>query len=181
MISSPNIKILSVFYGLSKNSFLILLKLINRILYKGEIKVNKKDRRYFKIAKAISKLSKFDKYRVGSILVLKHDVISTGYNKFKTYPKQKLLNHHRFPDDDRFKGHIHSELDCLKKIPEYVDLSNASLYIYRDNTHGIQMSRPCDACMEEIKRRKIKCIYYTDNDGYYKEIIKREDDNICQL
>ena len=133
--------------------------------------MTKKEKRYFEIAKSISQLSKFNRIKIGCIVVLKHEILSTGYNKTKSHPLQKQLNIYRFNELDTCKHRIHAEMDALIKIDPSIDLSNAIIYVYRENKFGIQMSRPCEACMAEIKRRGIKTIYYTTPDGYAKEYI----------
>ena len=63
---------------------------------------------------------------------------------------------------------------CLIKI-RYLDydLSKAKLYVYRETkkTHKLAMSRPCNACMAQIKAMGIRRIYYTTDDGYCEETI----------
>lgn len=130
-----------------------------------------KEYRYFNIAKEVSLLSEYDKIKIGSILVNKHDIIATGFNKIKSHPLQKKRNIKRFTDtlNETCKNRIHAELDCLIKIPKHIDLSRAVIYNYRDNKDGLQNSRPCEACMDEIRRRGIRTIYYTTTNGYCRE------------
>ena len=53
------------------------------------------------------------------------------------------------------------------------DLTDAKIYVYRENKNGeLRMCRPCPACMEIIKERGIRDIYYTTGDGYCHERIK---------
>ena len=131
--------------------------------------LRKKDIKFFKIAKEISRLSRFPRIKIGAIVVQKNRIISTGYNKVKTHPLQKEYNHNCEYDIDLATNFIHAEIDALKNI-SYMDLSSACIYIFRMNAHGkLAMCRPCPACMSLIRDCKIKHVYYTTDKGYAYE------------
>lgn len=141
------------------------------------------DYRYFDVAKATSYLSVMNCARIGAILVLHKDIITSGYNLLKSHPLQKKLNKYRFEEYeardkegvriglDRCKNYMHAEMNCLIKAKDY-DLRDASMYIYREYLDGkLAMCRPCASCMKEIIHRGIRKIYYTSDVGYCMEKI----------
>lgn len=75
-----------------------------------------------------------------------------------------------------FAAKLHAEINCLNSIRHLdINFSKVKLYIYRsrcDQEYG--MSRPCPSCMAAIKDLGIRHIYYTTNDGFAYENIRRE-------
>lgn len=140
--------------------------------------MNKKDLKYFELAKEEAELSDYDRIHLGCIAVCGNTVISEGHNTQKTHPMQMIYNEYR-PLYDATKIHhsMHAEMMCLNKVQKLINdkevsASKIKLYIYRirkDIPHGI--SRPCPACMARIKDMGIKHIYYTTDSGYAKEEI----------
>lgn len=136
--------------------------------------MTKRDKKYFMLAKVASELSDYDRIKIGAVIVHKKEVISIGYNHKKSHPRQKELNKYRFEDKhDRCHHFLHAEMSAIINSHS-IDLSNASIYIYRSNKEGIQICRPCAGCMKAIKEKGIKTIYYTTKDGYCMEEIENE-------
>jgi len=133
--------------------------------------LKKRDYRNFEHAKTASMVSDFPRVHIGVVVVQKGAIISAGCNKKKTHPLQKRFNKYRYLETDTM-DYVHAEMDALTKI-RYMDLRNASVYIYRelhDGTNG--MARPCNACMGMIKSLGIKHVYYTTDDGFaYERIV----------
>lgn len=132
---------------------------------------------YFAAAKAVSELSDHKHYKIGAVVVMNHRIISSASNSnSKTHPLQKKYNKYRFTDDGDHKQH--AELAALVPlIRDGVDLSNATIYVYRVHKNGtLAMSRPCPSCMQLIKDVGIKRVFYTTEDGYaYEKITKQND------
>ena len=133
--------------------------------------LSKTKRAYFKAAESISTLSNH-RCRVGCVVVNKHKIISSGHNSAnKTHAFQARLDKRTFGCE--CAGFLHAETDALLPlIKNRVDLSNASIYVYRekkDNTKG--MARPCPRCMSIIKSCGIKYINYSTADGFAEEVI----------
>ena len=132
-----------------------------------------KNKRYFEVAKAVSKLSDFKRIHIGAILVYKNQIISTGQNERKTHPMQKEFNKYRFKEDSVNNGMIHAEMKAMLSIPEGIDTRKIICYTYREDRFGnTQCSRPCKGCLAKIKELGIKKIYYTTSDGIVEEILK---------
>lgn len=134
--------------------------------------MNKTDRAYFNIAKAVSKTSEFPQYRIGCAVVYGHRIISSGVNCQKTHPLQRELNRERF-DVDPINHWKHAELSALLPIMNRKDIewNKVKLYIYRELKNGTKaMSRPCPACSRLIRELGIKKVYYTTDNGYIQEI-----------
>lgn len=140
--------------------------------------LSRKQQRFFEIAKQVSLLSDFPRVKIGCIIVSKKKhIISSGFNKQKTHPKQFLLNKrmkscgcNKHKQNNSF---IHAEIDAISYINSHtLDLSDAEIYLYREDVNGnLAASRPCESCMFEILKLGIRKIHYTSNFGFHSEKI----------
>lgn len=138
--------------------------------------------KFFNLAKIASKFSDYNKknIHIGSVLVYKNKVIANGFNTSKTNPIQYQYNKYRelnnntnrtFSADDHLPC-VHSEMMCLINTKDIeIDWSKVSLFVYRESCNKIRMCRPCPSCMQALKDRGIKHIYYTSERGYNYERI----------
>lgn len=133
--------------------------------------ITKKQISYFNRARNAALASNHPQYKLGAVVVFKHQVISVGSNNFhKSHPKQVELNKLRFDAD--CKNSIHAELAALLPVINKYDLSTATIYVYREHANGtLAMARPCKGCMSLIRGCGIKKVYYTTCDGYAEETI----------
>ena len=134
------------------------------------MKLTSSHRAYFRVAKAMAKLSDFPKVQVGCCAVYKHKIISSGCNSMKTNPTQKRLNVHRFDADT--PATLHAEISCLLPLinRKDIDFKDVSLYIYREYKNGrLTLSKPCQSCMALIRELGIRKIYSSGNDSYISE------------
>ena len=135
----------------------------------------KKDYKFFDVAKAISKTSCYHRYPIGCCIVNKNEIISVGCNMKKSHPMQKHFNPLRFNANDSIPSNyhhfLHAEMNALIHASNR-NLSGMSIYVYRETRdHHLAMCRPCNACMEALRERGIKKIYYTTQDGFCEENI----------
>ena len=114
---------------------------------------------FFKLAKNVSKLSDY-KIKIGAVLVKGGSVISVGFNKFR-YDKEFSS-----PPKDT----LHAEMACIKYSNR--DIDGSVIYVYRENSKGIALSKPCHNCMDKLKKFGVKKVYYTINEFPYFEEIK---------
>ena len=102
-----------------------------------------------------------------------------GYNTNKTHPLQMKYNRYRkkvYPGE--FTQKLHAEMSCIMQIKDMdIDFGKVELYVYRENTFGLAMSRPCGARMKAIDDLGIKKIHYTTNGGFADEIRKESEVN----
>lgn len=136
-----------------------------------------RDRVFFNTAKDVADLSDH-RYKLGCVIVDKHRIISSGHNsKTKTHRVQAELDTKFF--NCQCQGPVHAEVDAmLPLIKRRVDLTNATLYVYRQDKAGhIAMARPCPRCMSLIRKYGIRRIKYTTADGYAMERILQGDYN----
>lgn len=99
---------------------------------------------------------------VGACLSVNNSLCS-GFNKNKTHPK--------FANGIDFYT-IHAEMDALLKFRTRTDLSPVVIYVFRMNSNGFAMAKPCPSCMKYIIEYGIKKIYYTiPKYPFYEEII----------
>lgn len=139
-------------------------------------KLSKKDRSYFKTAATVSEQSDH-RCRIGCVVVNSHHIISTGHNSATDeHGFQVRLNKKFFNVETG--GPKHAEIDALLPlIRQRVDLTNATLYIYRKNgLNHLAMSRPCPRCMSVIKQCGIKRLKYTTPDGFAIELLNKEEE-----
>lgn len=138
---------------------------------KGGYKVTKKQKRFFDVARAVSKTSDHPKVRIGCCIVKKRRILSVGVNLMKSHPMQKKYNKYRelTMDVNHIHNNIHAEFDAvLKANPD--ELVGADIYVYREDFWGKRsLCRPCEACMRLLKSRKIKAVYYTGYNSFHKE------------
>ena len=138
--------------------------------------------RYFNLAKNVSELSDYNKknIKIGAVLVYKNKIISTGYNTNKTSPVQMKYNKYRENNDenrdykaDEHLPYIHAEMSCLLEAKDMdIDWNKASIFVYRESDGKLRNCRCCSACMNALKDKGIKNIYYTTENGYcYEKII----------
>ena len=141
--------------------------------------INKRDIRFFNVARAASKCSDFNRVHIGAVLVYgKHDIISTGFNTYKTNSIQKKYNKFRdFSEYDSAVHSTHAEIAAISKMPWYVyengfDFSKISVYVYREHMNGkLAMARCCPACMSALIDLGARDMFYTTEKGYCYERI----------
>lgn len=129
-----------------------------------------RQKRFFNIAKEVSRLSDFTKTRVGAVVVDGNRIISTGHNSNKTSTIQYRYNFYRFGQSYNYLAKLHAEIAALSPLLNRKDINwnHVSLYVYRELKNGtISCARPCKACLKLIKDLGIRYIYYSDWDGSF--------------
>lgn len=136
--------------------------------------MNRKEKRYFNLAKAVSQTSDYYRVHIGSVIVNGHDILSSASNSKKSHPLQKKLNPIRFDnntnqtDIDKCNNYQHAEFSAIIKC-KHLDLTNTAIFVYREDKHGnLAMCKPCPACLSLIKSVGIRTIYYTSKEGFNK-------------
>lgn len=135
--------------------------------------------KYFGLAKNASELSDYNKknIHIGAVLVYKNKVIGSGWNTSKTSPIQMRYNKYREKTDgdrtysaDSHLPCVHAEMKALIDTKDMdIDWSKVSIFVYRENNGTLRNCRPCIGCMQALKDRGIKDIYYTNENGYNYE------------
>lgn len=137
--------------------------------------MRERDYKYFNVAKAMASCSTWSeepREQVGSVIVLRNEVIATGYNRRKTNPLQYYFANMVGRPQAIYP---HAEIAALHRVKQancyQNDFHLMKIYVYRETKHGIAMARPCEICMAAIKHFGLKHIFYTTNDGYAEEVI----------
>lgn len=143
--------------------------------------MNKKDYRFFEMARQQALRSQFDRFHLGCVITYKGRVIGKGSNSDKTDPLQKRYNKERKFNKcgtQPVKHSVHAEIAALKSIPypiqESIDWTKIKVYIYRiapGKKLHIGSARPCLGCMKALRDRGIQNIYYTTDNGFAHERI----------
>lgn len=106
------------------------------------------------LIKALASQSDHPLHKHGCIITYKGRVISKGFNQMKTHPK---VTH-------PWKN-THAEFNAIAKARR--DLEGCEIYVYREHKNGtLANSKPCDYCMELIKRSGIHKIHFTDDNKW---------------
>jgi len=136
--------------------------------------ITNRDEKYMAFTRrmAIQNNNSQNRAKLAASLVIRNEIISVGYNSYKTHPLQKKFSKNI---EAIFK---HAEVDCIINALRHVDaddLSKATLYIHRvkkltkdhlDWSDGY--SEPCCGCKQAIDHFKIKrVVYSTDQDNNY--------------
>lgn len=139
--------------------------------------ITDRDKKYMAFTRrmAIQNSNSQNRAKLAASLVIRNEIISVGYNSYKTHPLQK-----------RFSKNIeaifkHAEVDCIINALRYVDyddFSKSTLYVYRvkkltkdhvDWSDGY--SEPCCGCKQAIDHFKIKkVVFSTEEDNSFVEI-----------
>lgn len=92
------------------------------------------------------------KQRVGCIAVYRGKIVATGYNtSYEVSSKNPYKTIYQ-----------HAEC-CVLNLP---DLRGVDIYVTRLLQDGsLTMAKPCAICVNILKQKRIKRIYYTDFDG----------------
>jgi len=115
--------------------------------------------RLFEQAKAEALKSKCG-YRLGAVIINKK-VCSQGRNRSKTHPIM-----HKYHRPNRLLG-IHAEIDACLKLPAQ-HLIGADLYVCMIMMNGEHaLAKPCEVCLEIMRRFKVGRVFYTIHDDEY--------------
>lgn len=98
-------------------------------------------------------------YRVGAVICDKRNIISAGYNSYKSHP---LLKEMKYPC-------LHAETSAIFKagIQNTTGLNMYICRIWKDGS-TIGLSKPCSNCMGFINMAKLNSVIYTTYEGYGK-------------
>lgn len=133
-----------------------------------------RDYKFFNVAKSMAELSTWSEEtceQVGAVIVIRNEIVATGYNRRKTFPMQALWAQKAGRPEAIYP---HAEISALHKLGYGVnDLKRGlgKIYVYRETkTQGIAMARPCEICSMALKAFGIKNVFYTTPDGYAEEV-----------
>ena len=144
---------------------------------KGLLFMTKKQRAFFKHAKAASEMSNFPKVHIGCIVTYGNKILSVGFNNTKSDPVQQRYNRFRNFDDGVQYGDLthslHAEIMALKQLEHTdIDFNRCEVWVYREKSDGsLGCCRPCDACLRYMKDLGITKLHYTTDIGYANETI----------
>lgn len=102
----------------------------------------------FRLARNISKLSSHHKVRMGAVIVKNGKPISVGCNQKKSHPSAPVCG-------------LHAEASAIRYAGK-ANLRGSSIFVYRERKDGrLGMARPCEHCVELLKKNGIKWMWYT--------------------
>jgi deoxycytidylate deaminase len=96
------------------------------------------------------------KFKHGACIVKKNKVIGVGFNLSSYCLGTNWENENHMKSTS-----IHAELSAIINTPKH-RLKNSVLYVVRINDKGdLNDSKPCNSCMNNIRKYKIKLVYYS--------------------
>jgi deoxycytidylate deaminase len=114
---------------------------------------NMSQKKYMDIAKEQA-IKSVVKYKHGACIVKNNKVIGVGFNVSAYCLGTNWLEHIKFSG-------IHAELSAIINTPKH-SLKNSVLYVVRVNDRGeLHNSKPCEQCMHNIIKYKIRIAYYS--------------------
>lgn len=131
--------------------------------------MTKRERAHFGAAKAVSNLSDH-RFHIGAVVTMGSRIISSGSNsQTKCHALQVKLDKEMFGGES--KGPLHAEVSALLPlIRRGVDLSNASIYVYREHKNGVlACAKPCARCERLLRKIGIRRVFYTVENGIAEE------------
>lgn len=117
---------------------------------------------YFQLAANVSRLSDC-RIRVGAVIVKKKPLIACC-NKQITHPK--------YVTGDDYRNSIHAEVNCCLHLSDE-QTDNSVIYVYREakkspnSLYYPALARPCVFCMEVLKSKGIKKVFYSISEEPY--------------
>ena len=73
------------------------------------------------------------------------------------------------------KKQIHAEVSAIMDIPHYKRYKNLVVYVCRVNAQGgFLNSKPCCNCMKFMRENGVSKIYYSDDNGFSKIVLKKQ-------
>jgi deoxycytidylate deaminase len=113
--------------------------------------------KFQKLLQKLKRNSTHPVHKVSAVIAKKNQVISIGFNKYKTHTRS--LHPWKY---------LHAELDAILDN-KFADLKGSTIYIYRETRDGVPaISKPCESCMNAIRLAGIKKICYSYQ-GTFKE------------
>jgi tRNA(Arg) A34 adenosine deaminase TadA len=95
----------------------------------------------------------------GCVAVSGGKIIAKGYNTYRTYSKDGLIN----------GCSCHAEIDVLRKCIKRGVKHKINLYVVRISNSGeYRNSRPCNMCLSILKQYKIHMLIYSTENGLKK-------------
>lgn len=110
-------------------------------------------------------------YKHSACLLNKNKILAIGNNK---YFKDILI------ENQLVKLSIHAEIDALYKNKYSKNIKGLDILIIRisDNSTNLKNSRPCNSCIEKLKQKGIRKVYYSNDNG---EIVYEFIDNMPKI
>ncbi len=142
--------------------------------------ITTRDMKFFDVARSMAKLStwsEISREQIGAVIVLRNEIISTGYNRRKSSPSQAYWAKKAGRAEAIF---AHAEISALEKIGGIIprfrrDLHLAKIFVYRETSLGLGLAKPCEICTLAIKEFGIPHVYFTTDSGYgYEKFVENQ-------
>lgn len=131
--------------------------------------LTRREKRFFDVAKAVSKTSDFHGAKVGCVVCYGSNILSVASNSEKSHSLQSLYNRFRDFDVHKSINKVHAEIHALSLIyRKPINWSRVEVYVYREWKNGKPaISKPCLACENFMRDLGIKTVFYIDANGNF--------------
>lgn len=105
-------------------------------------------------------------YHIAAILRRNGRVVKIGENTSKTHPRFK-----RQYKDGSWASHMHAEMNVLRFAEPGDELE---VMRFKKCNHEFSMAKPCDLCIDQIKKAGIRKVRYTNWEGQWEVLYLRD-------
>ena len=105
-------------------------------------------------------------YHIAAILRRNGRVVKMGENTSKTHPRFK-----RQYKDGSWASHMHAEMNVLRFAEPGDELE---VMRFKKCNHEFSMAKPCDLCIDQIKKAGIRKVRYTNWEGQWEVLYLRD-------
>lgn len=96
-------------------------------------------------------------HKHGACLLHKSKIVSIGYNKYFN-----IWNYNGI----KVKTTIHAEIDTISKYPNKYVKGMDIMIIRIGGSNTLRNSRPCNSCIDTLKKKGIRKVYYSTDEGH---------------
>lgn len=131
--------------------------------------ISYRDMKFFNVASAMAELSTWSeepREQIGAVIVLRNEIISTGYNRCKSSPFQAYWAEKAGRSEAIYTHAEISALDKITRIKNKNEFHLMKIFVYRETKVGLGIAKPCEICTLALKSFGIRHVYYTTDDGY---------------
>lgn len=119
------------------------------------INISHKQKKYFELAKRLSRKSDHHKFKLGCVIVNGRQIVGLGYNQLKSHTKSPHV-----------WKRVHSEFHAILGVLP-ADLKGAEVYVYRETKNGDPaIAKPCPVCEKMLCDCGIRHVYFSIKGGF---------------
>lgn len=116
----------------------------------------------FRLAAQAAKFSEHKKYKLAAVLFINGKPVSVGFNHYRSHPLISKFSSVKT---------THAEIDAISNLKYNWNMKNSFLVVCRIKKDGsFGLARPCPLCESILRKKGIKKVFFTSDQGYSKDI-----------